>query len=90
MKVNERWDELKAVSEVNVLSEKGIRYRQIRSVMTEGSFGDMKQNDGFRRFHRRGIEKVTKETMLYVMARNLNKYVRYEQEILKNYEGKVA
>lgn len=90
MKVNEQWEALKIVSEANVLSDKGIRYRQIRSVMTEGSFGDMKENDGFRRFHRRGIEKVTKESLLYVMARNLNKYVRYEQEILKNYEGKVA
>jgi hypothetical protein len=78
MKINERWDTLKTWSEKNVLNEKGVLYRQIRSVMTEGSFGDMKQNDQFRRFHRRGIEKVRKEVMLYTMARNINKYFRYE------------
>lgn len=80
MKVNERWDELKRWSEANVLSEKGIRYRQIRSVETEGSFGDMKENDQFRRFHRRGTEKVTKEMMLYAFARNVNKYYRFEEK----------
>lgn len=90
MKVNERWDELKRWSEANVLSEKGIRYRQIRSVETEGSFGDMKENDKFRRFHRRGMEKVTKEIMLYAFARNLNKYDRFERKKLQSFEGNAA
>ena len=57
MKINENWDLLKDKSEQNVLSETGIRYRQIRSVMAEGSFGDMKENADFRRFHRRGTKK---------------------------------
>lgn len=90
MKINEYWEQLKAWSQANVLSEKGIRYRQIRSVMTEGSFGDMKENDKFKRFHRRGIEKVTKELLLYAFARNINKYYRFEENILKSYEGKSA
>lgn len=90
IKVNERWDKLKAKSESNVLSEKGIRYRQIRSVETEGAFGDMKENDKFRRFHRRGTEKVTKEIMLYAFARNVNKYDRFEKKQLESFEGKVA
>lgn len=90
MKINQRWDHLKSMAEENVLSEKGIKYRQIRSVMTEGSFGDMKENDGYRRFHRRGAEKVTKEITLYVMARNINKYYRFKQNLLEKYEGKVA
>jgi hypothetical protein len=90
MKVNEKWDELKAISESNILSEKGIKYRQIRSVVTEGSFGDMKENDSFRRFHRRSSEKVLKEIKLYSMARNINKYHRFEQKMLVKFEGKIA
>ncbi len=90
MKVNEQWDDLKHWSEENVLSEKGIRYRQIRSVMTEGSFGDMKENDNFRRFHRRGKEKVLKELLLYVFARNMNKYCRFEMKTLSTYNGNAA
>jgi len=90
MKVNEKWDELKAISEANILSEKGIKYRQIRSVVTEGSFGDMKENDSFRRFHRRSSEKVLKEIKLYSMARNINKYHRFEEKTLVKFEGKIA
>lgn len=90
MKVNVRWDNLKEWSEQNVLSKTGILYRQIRSVMTEGSFGDMKENDQFRRFHRRGSQKVKKEILLYSMSRNINKYFRYEHDMLKNFEGNAA
>lgn len=90
IKINEQWDQLKAVSEANILSDKGIKYRQIRSVITEGSFGDMKENDSFRRFHRRGQEKVTKEIMLYSMSRNINKYYRFEQKTLEKFEGNAA
>lgn len=90
IKVNERWDSLKSWSEENILSHKGIRYRQIRSVMTEGSFGDMKQNDDFRRFHRRGSEKILKELLIYVFARNINKYCRFEKKSLVSYTGNVA
>lgn len=90
MKVNEKWDKLKTESEENILSEKGIKYRQIRSVITEGSFGDMKENASFRKFHRRGSKKVTKEIMLYSMSRNINKYHRFEQKLLEKFEGNAA
>lgn len=90
MRINQRWDLLKKTAEENILSEKGIRYRQIRSVMTEGTFGDMKENDDYRRFHRRGKEKVEKELLLYVFARNVNKYYRFEKNKLKSFTGKVA
>lgn len=61
MKINERWEELKEHSHANIQSEKGILNRQIRSIQTEGHFGDIKENDGFRRFHHRSAEKVYKE-----------------------------
>ncbi len=44
MKINEQWEELKEASNANIQSEKGILKRQIRSIQTEGHFGDIKEN----------------------------------------------
>jgi len=90
MKVNENWDELKKFSEANVLSDTGIVYRQIRSIQTEGAFGDMKHNDQIRHFNHRGKEKVYKEMLLYTFGRNINKYHRFEQKTLVKFEGKAS
>lgn len=90
MKINERWDELKETSHTNIQSEKGIRNRQIRSIQTEGHFGDIKENDHFRRFHHRSAEKVYKEFMLYAIGRNINKYHRFLCDKLHKFEGKSA
>jgi len=88
MKVNENWEELKSESHANIQSEQGILNRQIRSIQTEGHFGDIKENDNFRRFHYRSSEKVYKEFMLYAIGRNINKYHRFINAGLKKYEGK--
>ena len=77
MKINEQWEELKAASHANIESEKGILNRQIRSIQTEGHFGDIKENENFRRFNHRTSEKVYKEFMLYAIGRNMNKYHRF-------------
>jgi transposase len=90
MKVNEVWEELKNKSHNNIKSEKGILNRQIRSIQTEGHFGDIKENDKFRRFNYRFSEKVYKEFMLYVFGRNLNKYHRFKYGKIKEFEGKTA
>ena len=71
MKINEQWEELKEESHANVESEKGILNRQIRSIQTEGHFGDIKENENFRRFNYRSTEKVYKEFMLYAIGRNI-------------------
>ena len=89
MTINQKWEELKAVSDKNIHSERGILNRQIRSIQAEGSFGDMKHNDDFARFNTRGHEKVYKETMFYVFGRNIIKYHRFKTEELKPYEGKL-
>ncbi|PKM75717.1 MAG: DDE transposase, partial [Firmicutes bacterium HGW-Firmicutes-15] len=47
MKINEHWESLKAESNENIQSEQGIINRQIRSIQTEGHFGDIKENDKF-------------------------------------------
>ena len=88
MKINERWEELKEESNRNIQSEKGILNRQIRSIQTEGHFGDIKENENFRRFHYRSAEKVYKEFMLYAIGRNINKYHRFLHEGIQKYEGK--
>lgn len=69
-------------------SEKGILNRQIRSIQTEGHFGDIKENGDFRRFHYRLTEKVYKEFMLYAFGRNLNKYHRFLHGEIQKFEGK--
>lgn len=88
MKINEQWEVLKEESHANIQSEKGILNRQIRSIQTEGHFGDIKENDGFRRFNYRTAEKVYKEFMLYAIGRNINKYHRFLHDEIKKFEGK--
>ena len=56
MKIDENWEELKQERHANIQSEQGIRNRQIRSIQTEGHFGDIKENENFRRFSHRSTE----------------------------------
>ena len=58
MKLNEQWDELREKSHANIQSERGILKRQTRSIQTEGHFGDIKENENFRRFNYRSADKV--------------------------------
>ena len=88
MKVNERWERLKEESNANVQSETGILKRQTRSIQTEGHFGDIKENEDFRRFNYRSTEKVYKEFMLYAIGRNIMKYHRFIHHEIEKYEGK--
>ena len=71
MKINERWEALREESNANIQSEEGILKRQTRSIQTEGHFGDIKENENFRRFNYRSEEKVYKEFMLYAIGRNI-------------------
>ncbi len=88
MKINEQWEELREKSHANIQSERGILKRQIRSIQTEGHFGDIKENENFRRFNYRSADKVYKEFMLYAIGRNINKYCRFLNEKLKKFEEK--
>ena len=88
MKINEQWEERKEKSNANIQSEEGILKRKIRSIQTEGHFGDIKENEGFRRFNYRSEKKVYKEFMLYAIGRNIMKYHRFLQHEIEKYEGK--
>ena len=87
MRINENWEELKSETHENIESNTGILNRQIRSIQTEGHFGDIKENDNFRRFNFRTSEKVYKEFMIYAIGRNMNKYHRFLNGAIKKYEG---
>ena len=89
MKINELWEELQAESHENIRSSKGILNRQIRSIQTEGHFGDIKENENFRRFHYRSSEKVYKEFLIFAIGRNVNKYHRFLNEKIRKFEGKI-
>ena len=90
LKINEQWEELREKSHANIQSERGILKRQTRSIQTEGHFGDIKENENFRRFNYRSADKVYKEFMLYAIGRNINKYCRFLNEKLKKFEGKTT
>jgi transposase len=89
IKVNRNWDTLKALSHKNIQSDKGMYYRQIRSIQTEGFFGDMKENDGFRKFNHRSSEKVYKESLLYIFGKNIGRYHKFSSGDLVKYEMKM-
>lgn len=75
-------------SNANVQSKERILKRQTRSIQTEGHFGDIKENENFRRFNYRSAEKVYKEFMLYAIGRNIMKYHRFlHHEIVLPYEN---
>ncbi|WP_240839461.1 IS1182 family transposase [Acidaminobacter sp. JC074] len=88
MKVNENWEQLRMESHKNILSEKGILNRQIRSIQTEGYFGDIKANDGFTSFNHRSEEKVYKEFLLNAVGKNMMKYHRFINGNIKEFKGK--
>lgn len=55
-------------------SEKGVELRKKRSAQTEGVFGIIKQDYGYDRIQRRGIENVRIEILMVCIGFNLNKY----------------
>ena len=86
MKINEVWEELREKSHDNIQSEKGILKRQTRSIQTEGHFGDIKENEDFRRFNYRSSDKVYKEFMprgFYAQNRQHYRKIKYPDKVTK-------
>lgn len=59
-----------------IISEEGIELRMNRSIQAEGSFAQIKQDMGFRRFLSRGTENVLTESVLLALGHNMNKLHR--------------
>ena len=63
-----------------ITSDQGVLLRMNRSIQSEGAFGVVKQNYGFRQFLLRGNRKVTTEVLILAMAYNINKlHARIQQ-----------
>ena len=73
LQVSKRYVEQRKASRERITSEKGILLRMNRSIQSEGAFGVIKQNYGFRQYLLRGNRKVLTETLLLSMAYNVNK-----------------
>lgn len=56
-----------------ILSDEGTELRMNRSIQSEGAFGNIKQDMGFRRFLCRGKKNILAECILLGIAHNVNK-----------------
>lgn len=56
-----------------IVGQEGCVLRMNRSIQAEGSFGELKQDMGFRRFLCKGKQNVLAESILLAMAHNINK-----------------
>lgn len=58
----------------NLLSPKGIEIRINRSIQSEGTFGQIKNNMNYDRIRRRSLKKVSGEIMLMCLGVNIRRY----------------
>lgn len=67
----------------NLASKRGIELRCIRSYMSEGAFGVIKQDYNYRRISRISLKKVNLELYLIIIGFNLAKYhnLKYRSNI---------
>lgn len=73
VQLNKKLERYRQLTKGNLCSPEGIELRKRRNVDVETVFGDIKQNQGFRRFNLRGLEKVNTEFGLVAMAHNIKK-----------------
>jgi hypothetical protein len=80
LQVSKKFIRQRAESLKRITSEEGIVLRMNRSIQSEGAFGVIKENYGFRQFLLRGNRKVTTEIFLIAMAYNINKLHAKKQQ----------
>ena len=73
MQLSKKFIEQRKKSLQNITSPKGILLRMNRSIQSEGAFGVIKQDYGFRQFLLRGNKKVLTEILLLAFGYNINK-----------------
>ena len=73
LQVSKKFIEQRRESLERITSPKGVILRINRSIQSEGAFGTIKQNYGFRQFLLRGNKKVSTEILLLALAYNINK-----------------
>ena len=78
--VSKKFNQYREESRERIESEEGKKLRMNRNIQVEGSFGELKQDMGFRRYLCRGIQNVKAESILLAMAHNVNKLHRKIQD----------
>jgi transposase len=73
LQVSKQFVALRQTALERITSPEGKILRLNRSIQSEGVFGVLKQDYGFRRFLRRGTMNVLTETFLYAIAYNIDK-----------------
>lgn len=73
LEVNHDFLRLRENSLQNITSDEGIQLRINRSIMSEGAFGIIKEDRGFRRFLLRGHRKIQTELFLLAFAFDVQK-----------------
>ncbi len=73
LQVSKKFIAQRKASLERITSPTGIVLRMNRSIQSEGTFGVIKKNYGFRQFLLRGNAKVSAEILLLAMAYNINK-----------------
>ena len=82
--------ELRAKSQENITTERGIYLRMCRSIQVEGAFALLKTDFGFRRFLTRGKANVRTELFFLSMAFNLKKlWMKRENGRLKTHLSEI-
>lgn len=79
--VNEQLERYKELMRTNLNTRKGDKLKRRRGQEVESCFGDLKMNQGFRRFVLRGKEKVKTEAGILMISHNIRKI--YLQSIKK-------
>ena len=71
--INEKLEHYKQQMRTNLRTEKGDRLKRRRGYEVESCFGDLKMNQGFRRFGLRGKQKVKTEAGIHMICHNIRK-----------------
>ena len=83
VELNPEYELFKEEARNNLLSPKGIEMRINRSIQSEGTFGQIKNNMDYDRIRRRGLEKVECETMLECLGANIRRYLNSFEDGIK-------
>lgn len=73
LQVSKKFIAQRKASLERITSQEGVLLRMNRSIQSEGAFGVIKQDYGFRQFLLRGSRKVSTETLLLAAAYDINK-----------------
>jgi len=73
IEVNHNLNNLRNKEREKLLSEEGLKHRSQRPQDVEATFGNLKSNKAFKRFHLRGLKNVETEFGLLAMAHNMAK-----------------